>query len=323
MKARVLASALAVASIAALALPGGASAATRTLKIPATTYESASLRGSNGFRVELLLGPGFADVVASKRFHRRTFQTTSYTVRGPKGRKNGVVDEKIGRYGKFRGRFVARSIEHEADDCKGGPVIVEKGFYVGSFAFRGTDDFTRATGHRMPGSITRDPAEVCREPSAPKSLRERKHGTTKEEGTEVRLNVATKSGDATFLASQTTEPLEGSSITETNFTASAYRHSGRVTISSFLFSFFDAKPSTFVDPEPHTEATITPAAPFSGSATFKAEGPKKSSWTGNLSVELPGFGRVALTGKKFIATVEEGPVDNSGYFGGLVTTNVN
>ena len=199
---------------------------------------------------------------------------------------------------------------------------MEKGFYVGSFAFRGTDDFTRATGHRMAGSITREPAEVCREPSAPKSTRERKHGAAKDEGTEVQLNVTTKSADASFSASQTTAPLEASSVTETNFSAYASRRSGRVTISSFLFSFFDAKPSAFVDPEPHTEATVTPAAPFSGSATYVAEGPKKSSWTGNLNVELPGFGSVALTGKKFTATAEEGPVDNSGYFGGLVTTNV-
>lgn len=322
MKARVLATGLAVAGLAALALPGAASAATRTVKIPATTYENASLRGSNGFRVELLLGPGFADVVANKRLPHGTFETTSYSVRGPKRRKNGVLDERIGRYGKFRGRFVVRSIEHEADSCKGGPVIVEKGFYVGAFAFRGTDDFTQASGHRMAGSITRDPAEVCREPSTPKSTRERKHGAARDEGTEVRLNVTTKSADASFSASQTTEPLEGSPVTDTNFSASAYRRSGRVTISSFLFSFFDSKPSTFVDPEPHTEATVAPAAPFSGSATYVAEGPKKGSWTGNLSVELPGIGRVALTGKKFTATVEEGPADNSGYFGGLVTTNV-
>jgi hypothetical protein len=321
MRAKTIAAVLALAAIVAVALPGGAGAAARNVKIPATTYENASLKGSNGFKVELLVAPGFTSVDANKSIGHGTFETTSYSTRSSKTVKGDALDERVGSYGKFRGRFVPRSTEDQKTGCKGGPAIIEKGFYVGSFSFHGTDGFTRATAHRVRGTITRQPTEICREPSAPKASREREGSAGGEEAKQVDLNVSTRSGDVTFMAQQTVEPFEGGSTTHANFSASTYRRAGRVTISAFLFSFFGAKPSAFEYPEPHTEATITPPAPFSGSATYLSEGPKKSSWTGDLSVDLPGFGRVPLTGKKFTATIAEEATDNSGsFYGGEVQT---
>ena len=48
--------------------------------------------------------------------------------------------------------------------------------------------------------------------------------------------------------------------------------------------------------EPLAEATVAPPAPFSGSATFHLDDPKTASWTGDLAVEMPGLGKVSLTG---------------------------
>jgi len=46
-------------------------------------------------------------------------------------------------------------------------------------------------------------------------------------------------------------------------------------------------------------AKAAPPAPFTGTAEYERLGPKKSSWTGDLAVKLPGFGLVALAGPKF------------------------
>jgi hypothetical protein len=319
MRAKIIAAVLALAALAGAVLPGGAGAATRTVKVPAATYENASLKGSNGFKIELLLGPEFTDVVATKRLGHGSTEATSYGMGGSKVAKSGALDVRVGNYAKFQGRFVVKSTEEQPSGCQGRPAVLEKGFFVGSFRFRGTGGFTRADARRAPGTITRQPADVCREPSPPKSAPEHKGESAKEEATEVNLRATTRSGDVTFAAQQTVEPLVEGSATEPVFTATATRHAGRVTISSLVFSFFGAKPSAFEFPEPRTEATVTPPAPFSGTATYVSEGPKKSSWTGDLSVEPPGFGRVPLAGKKFTATIEEEAVDNSDdgsfYFG--------
>lgn len=59
--------------------------------------------------------------------------------------------------------------------------------------------------------------------------------------------------------------------------------------------------------EPLTEATVSPSAPFSGSATFHLDGPKTASWTGDLAVELPGAGEVPLSGEGISAGLCHGP----------------
>jgi hypothetical protein len=74
--------------------------------------------------------------------------------------------------------------------------------------------------------------------------------------------------------------------------------------SAFVVDAGPDAASTLLTPnqqEPLAEAVIEPPAPFSGSATFHLEGPKKASWTGNLAVELPGAGKVPLTGDEIYA----------------------
>jgi hypothetical protein len=61
---------------------------------------------------------------------------------------------------------------------------------------------------------------------------------------------------------------------------------------------------SFVSPEPGkplSEAEVSPSAPFSGSANFEMTSPRHGEWSGDLAVELPGYGRVPLTGPKIAA----------------------
>jgi hypothetical protein len=50
------------------------------------------------------------------------------------------------------------------------------------------------------------------------------------------------------------------------------------------------------------EATVTPPAPFSGSATYRrAVAEKSESWLGSLVGDFPGLGTVSLAGPEFCA----------------------
>jgi hypothetical protein len=55
-----------------------------------------------------------------------------------------------------------------------------------------------------------------------------------------------------------------------------------------------------------TMASIEPPAPFHGKGTYRAAPDGTTSWTGSLSVSLPGAPRLPLTGKEFKATLESG-----------------
>jgi hypothetical protein len=51
------------------------------------------------------------------------------------------------------------------------------------------------------------------------------------------------------------------------------------------------------------EATVTPPAPFSGSATYRRAVAKESeSWVGSLAGDFPGLGAVSLAGQDFCGT---------------------
>ena len=77
-----------------------------------------------------------------------------------------------------------------------------------------------------------------------------------------------------------------------------------VSYDASVFNLGSDAAETFRVPnlaEPLSEAIIEPPAPFSGTATFHLETPKKANWTGDLAVELPGLGTVPLTGPKIAA----------------------
>jgi hypothetical protein len=55
------------------------------------------------------------------------------------------------------------------------------------------------------------------------------------------------------------------------------------------------------DPRLRT-ATVSPPAPFDGSATFRREAPRRNRWTGDLTVDLPGGADTPLTGNPAFRT---------------------
>ena len=65
------------------------------------------------------------------------------------------------------------------------------------------------------------------------------------------------------------------------------------------FVFLPARVEAFVFDESLTSATLAPPRPFSGKATFQRRAGAPPSWTGTLSVVLPGTRRISLVGRRY------------------------
>ncbi len=318
MRTRAAAAILAAAALVALVLPGGA-AATKAYKQPAAVATELDGRGTNGFQFFLFSGDtGFTVFSTSKDVGEGADTSVNYFEAARRKRADaadGSLDVKIGGLGHFRGHFVAISTKTEKPSkiCKGEPTTTEKGYFVGSFKFHGERGYTTIDAHRLSGSVTHIGAQTCKltEPEEHRSPRQEKAQEKREEGG-FRLVAANSGAQTLFEASREEAPPE-LHVMPTNYGATvAGRKVGkfRVSYDASVFNFASDGAETFRVPnlaEPLSEAIIEPAAPFSGTATFHLETPKKASWTGDLAVELPGLGTVPLTGPKIAAGLCHGP----------------
>jgi hypothetical protein len=246
-------------------------------------------------------------LLLTKRVSQTGDESVNYVIKEPAVVDGKRLDVKIGGLGHFRGRFVATSTKSEAPEkgCTGDPTIVEKGVFVGSFSFHGERGYTTIGSHRERGAVTRQGAMSCKSQApAGKGRRHRSTRPTKaqrqaEKG-QFSLIAGTPDVRLLFQAQreESPEPEEGP---PTTFLASVDSRTGplRVIRAATLFDIGPEDGAAFLTPnatEPLAEATLTPPAPFSGSATFHLENPHTASWTGDLAVELPGLGTVPLTG---------------------------
>jgi hypothetical protein len=314
MKTKAIVTILGImAALIALALPASAAAA-KTYHQPAHVSAELGGTGTNGFHF-VLFAFERAVIFATYRPTGQSDQSVSYVAfhRHPAtGLDRGRLDVKIGKLGHFRGHFVADSTKTQKLEagCTGEPTISEVGRFVGSFVFHGERGYTAIHAPRLNGSITRQGATDCRIPAGShrhqgKGIEEKAESAAEED--EFRLLAGDRKADVVLQATRQQVPPGPEGGATTSFVVSATGgRTGAFTISRSAFVFDTAKDaaSTLVTPnlaEPLAEATVEPPAPFSGSATFHLEGPKTASWTGDLAVELPGLGKLPLTGRKIYA----------------------
>jgi hypothetical protein len=310
----------ATAIVGALALPAGAFAARpHRYKQKASVTAQVELRGTHGFHLGLnTLDPYSAALQATRGISRVGMVNVSYF--SLRGRRRptfhaGELNVEIGPFGHFRGRFVPTGTETQNLDpeCKGNPTTIEKGFFVGSFDFHGERGYTVVHSHRARGTVTRQPAGTCtfdEDSFWHESAREIKEQRERERN-EFHLLAADEGARVLFQARRE-EPPQGIAGPSTTFNASVNgKRVGdfRVSYGAFLFGLEEEDPTNFQVPnlaEPLAEATVTPPAPFSGSATFHLDNPTTATWTGDLAVELPGLGKVPLTGDSIDAGLCKG-----------------
>ncbi len=227
---------------------------------------------------------------------------TAYVARGTVTSRR--ITASFGQFGKvdvrFRpsGRVVESPPRHR---CRGTDHFTSKlGVFVGGVRFSGENQYVAVRSHRAKGRL-RTPLHLdCS--SLPPGLLSRPRARPVPQHpafTPSYLTATSRHGVAaveliTFRVGKTTL---FAAITEEGLGSMArIRYALATAPSKKAFALNDAL----------TEATIAPPTPFRGEGTYRAAPDGTTSWTGPLSVSLPGAPRLALTGEAFEATLGSG-----------------
>jgi hypothetical protein len=226
--------------------------------------------------------------------------SANYVVRGRVGGEK--IEGRFGNLGRVAMRFVPEGAPRRGElpaNCEGKPPVEREGHFVGQLRFKGEHGFTRVRAARAEGVVVGLPRRVCKGhrpeiqqplpsgrltslsaiPNRPGIPR---FSVYKQEpsGPEQRPRVAEEAVHIAFLG----EKRSGMAITRQ---ASAF-----TTPETFAVSPLGQQPDT---------ATVSPPAPFSGTATFEEQADGTARWSGDLKVELPGRGAIPLTGPDYRA----------------------
>jgi hypothetical protein len=251
--------------------------------------------------------------VTALTFQDLAFITSSYQLEARQPPGSDKISASLGKFGHIDMRFVRDSLsekEPEVPICKGEKDKIEEGHFVGLVEFRGDRGFTRVRTTRAPGSVVVEPAPSCPEPAkhgphkrgeAARRTLEAKAaaGKPREEIHALELKVKTTHPKLEFEASQLlARGRKYKGLNFGNFFALAARDRGRIEEESAALDLLVGGRRLRVPDLTHLtkEAVVEPPAPFLGSATLRREAGHETAWTGDLRVNLPGFGMVPLTG---------------------------
>jgi hypothetical protein len=283
-----LASAIAIAAI----LPAPAAAGRGHFTLPAMHHSEFTLPASNGYRLQV-----------TETGNRQVYLTAKnggssviYGVRGSKTEGDGI-EAKLPGVGRISMRFeqLGRT-KHSPplDGCKGDGSDTERGVFRGTVVFNGERGFARARAHRAGGTVHDSAKEVCG--------REKEGKGNPNFHTTFLAAVAPRGrGLLSFFAakfSSSSTPAPEQSV----YSASLVEFKGPMSVSRTVSQVASGESFTLGEPSRRpTTAGVAPPSPFDGTASFQLESDSTASWTGPLSVELPGLGPVGFAGPKFSA----------------------
>lgn len=247
--------------------------------------EGRSGSGRGGGEIEISVKSRDADVVY---LGRGTFTPTG-------------MNASFGHLGKLSVRFrpsgkVSRVRVPKKCLKERPPIAMARlGTFVGSFRFRGKRGYTEVSAHRMRGGIG-DPLAI--EGGKPECEWHATAAEKKEEEESIQLTASSKASGVSFSAA----PLFGSWGGKRSarfkgddlFIASQSERAKGVQLILRVVAAA-GPPDDFVFDTALTSATVTPPSPFTGSASFQRNADGSTSWTGSLSVPVPGLGTVGLT----------------------------
>lgn len=290
MNGRRIFASLLVCTLAALliAVPS-TSAKPGYFVFPAFRSAGFELQGDNGYRIAIgKEHDGYVRAFVSKKSTAIIYSARSLE---PKG--SGIKAEFPG-VGRVSVRFRPQGPPRESNPfpfrgCRGGKEVKQFGHFVGTIRFRGERGYTSVRATRVKGAIETTAKEVCKRPPSDEDSEPRADKTE--------LWVKSESGNegVGFDASVTGDPFD-----LTSFGAMVVKR--RRGMQVFWWTNVTGKRGDIVigDTRPYPlSATVTPPAPFSGSAKYQRTPDGERAWTGTLAVSLPGLGRVALTGPEF------------------------
>jgi hypothetical protein len=315
VRLRVLVSACALAFV----LPGAADAGPRIpVAGPASeacpirhivlnaTYSCAAeftLRASNGYTIMVSGDPGSAGRSEVELTATRGNASAEYTARGTVTRTG--LRASFGRLGRvslnFRPSGKVRRVRVPKTCFKERPPVVTSwlGTFVGTIRFRGEMGYTAVSAHSAKGGIGDPLANTYRKLEC--EYRESDAERTRELKT-VGLNASEQSTGIVFAAARAfgqlaqLPPQMGPSIPgQSRYLFLVFL--GEKAEGMLIFRSLAAlgPPSTFVFDDALTSASVTPPPPFTGTGRFSRRADGSTTWTGALSVPLPGLGTVRLT----------------------------
>jgi hypothetical protein len=323
VKARGNAALAATIAIVALLLPAAAMARATPFSRGGnpTVVARLAFRGTNGYGIEVNLVNRRQLSVSASVKKRSGLLLTNYSLTAPQAPGSDDVKASLGKLGRIDVHFVRESVMRRKPDvpvCKGVKNTVETGRFVGLIEFRGDRDYTRARVTHARGSVVIEPPPSCRHQAQHKPHQrgrvealERSAQTAPNkaagEAHIVELNAMTSAPPVVFQAQQASLPerVKGLGKNISNFFAAASRDRGRIKESSAALNLLVSGPYFKVPDLEHltSEAILEPPQPFLGSATFRRESATRTSWEGDLRVDLPGFGVVRLAGPDSEATM--------------------
>jgi len=295
--------ALALAAAALLGAP--AACAAKTEVHPETRTAFIFAKGSNGWHLQItaLLAPGRRQLgfYAGGPHH----QEVSYSCIKGKAARDGIIEGTAPGIGRVAVRF-ERTGETPVQNipqkgCRNdGKSATLKGYFRGTIEFHGEGGYTTVAQSKARGQIEVGGKELCRKQ---KHHRRPSRQTEEQEVANLKDFVAGKKGaggELTFSAFSSPGALGTGPVT---IYSADFRHRRRgltVFATTMVLDDEGAISLTSAGGTP-SEATLEPPAPFSGTASFKLESPTTASWAGDLSVEIPTLGKVALAKPGFWA----------------------
>jgi hypothetical protein len=266
--------------------------------VPAATASEASeagfsgifvLPGTHGFKLGGLIGAKGRKAELTLFVDRR-HEAATYIMRGT--RDGEELDFDLGALGKVEVEAQPTgSMETVRPSC-GKPITLEGREFVGTIEFHGEEGFTEAQALRTPLRFDLLAGFGCGVSSEGESFGVGIPGARlkigRRGGPKLQVNQNDPGARVRYEA-RITERRRGLTI-------------NRVTGGYLAGGAFSFDPSL-------TKASFAPAAPFSGSATYRGFHPPRGTnvargtWRGNLTVDFPGHADVPLTGPGFKAAI--------------------
>lgn len=283
---------LACTILALLTAPVLAGAKPGYVVFPGHHEVELSLEGSHGYSIEVTKTNRFVEM-----FVNRDPDNAVYLIRRRQTNDDGIEAEFPG-VGRISVEFHPVGPPHREagffPSCKGGETTKQPGYFQGTIRIRGERGYTSAHTARASGDVATVTKEICK-----RSAFNRSKSTPAEGETRLFATSGPTHGRSVALSADT---VNFGSTVETFFAGFASERREGMVIFRQAFVRGAAADLALGDTGDYpASATITPPVPFHGSAIFQRTAGGENSWTGSLSVELPGLGRVAMAGQDFSA----------------------
>lgn len=279
--------ALAMAAALACCLSPAVASAARSF-----AFSSFEAKGSGGYRFEVISGRDGTKLPEVAITVSRGPLSTSYRAVGRQGRG---FHADFGSLGQLRLAFHRRKRTVERPE-KGCTIISETGSFRGSFSFTGEGGYSSIDRTSANGIVLTLPNGFCGFPDDRPTPLPLPPGTGE---TQLTAKAQVPHGFVEFGAAAPSDPSRSPLGEGSSFGAQLNERVGKLKITRLAQASGPPQSFELTGGRKPRGATVTPAAPFSGSASYARAAGAAPTWTGTLSVPFLGIGPTALAGEAF------------------------